>query len=751
LEKRLKLGIKTCFLSLTILLGSALCSQNTVGSGNALNFTGTEEVDVGSDYSTMSLPLSISVWIKPNANGPQSIFYSSDNSNVYQGWWFQVSNSGNLAIAYGDGAGGNSFAFSRVGRVAISLQPNKWCHLAAVVRGPTDMDIYFNGQALNINYVGSGGALATNTTTGVIGLNPRNNNTLNAQLDELSIWDRALTVTEIRDLMCAKLAGNEPGLRGYYRFDATTGNTLTDFGPNGNNGTLQNNPAWVASGAPVGDRSTWNYNPSGSAIGFSPAIDSVVAKLSGTGNDGIHLYFVDQLPTNPPTALSIPTSVNHYLGVFTADPQQNFDLEYFPAPPNTTPNAYGLARRDDNAAQVWSVTVPRNNPAIVLPNRSSQEQYILAEFCPPLNPFPADTVACDSVVLSLPNTYTNITWSNNSTGNSATFTSSGPAGFTATVNGCPTGDTVNVTIIDGQNLALLPPDTLICNGLRATLSAFDNSVTDYQWSTGATDSAITIFTPGIYWVQVFFGSNCSFRDSVTVTFSNPTEPIAQDRFRYCEGSPVPLSIDGSIFNTVAWSNGSTSRQTTYTSTGKQWVQATKFDGCVSSDTFFIDPAVPLDSLNIFSDTTFCAGSFITFKAPDTLSVTWPNGSDSTYRVNQPQTVRVRISDGCTESTQFVEIRQTSCECDVQMPNAFTPNGDGLNDVFKPATVCEYQLYDLRILDRWGQEVFYTQSPGVGFDGTFEGKLLPGGVYVYKFKFSNGLNEGSRTGSFTLIR
>jgi len=134
-----------------------------------------------------------------------------------------------------------------------------------------------------------------------------------------------------------------------------------------------------------------------------------------------------------------------------------------------------------------------------------------------------------------------------------------------------------------------------------------------------------------------------------------------------------------------------------------------------------------------------------------LQVTWPNGSDSVYRVNKAQTIRVLISDGCTEVTEFINIRETSCECDVVMPNAFTPNGDGLNDEFKPATECEYQRYQLQIINRWGTEVFYTETPGIGFKGELNGEPLPQGVYIYKFRFNNGINAGIRTGSFTLIR
>jgi gliding motility-associated-like protein len=743
---------KTLQVWILSLLPFIYFAQNNVGSGNALNFNITDRVDLPNAYSTMNLPVSIAFWIKPNvSNSPAMIFSSSTLIPTYNGWWVQLLAGNSISIAFGDGAGGSNSSFRRSAAATLpSFQPNEWCHITGVIRGAIDMDLYCNGVPLAVSYAGSGGAISTTSNPGAI--NALVNNSplrLNAQLDEMSIWNRALSATEIRDLMCAKLSGTEPGLEGYYRFDATAGTTLTDFSTNTNTGTVVG-ANFVASSAPVGDRSTWSYSPGAPVVGFSPALDSVGILPTGTGGEGAHLYFVDQLPTNPP-ATTIPPSVNHYVGVFMADGQRSFDLAYLPAPPNNTPNSFGLVRRGNNAAPLWTVTAPRNTPIIFLPGRSSQEQYVLSSFCSAVNVLPNDTVVCVSLTVTLPPSYANVVWTNNTTGNTTSFTSTGLAGFTATVNNCPVGDTTFVTIFDPSALDILPTDTLICNGTRADLNAYNSSAIAYQWSNGASDSATRIFTPGIYWVRVFFPGNCSFRDSVNVTFSDPTEPVEDDEFKYCEGNPVEFSLDPLIFASAAWSNNTSGLQTTYTVTGTHWVLAQKLDGCTVSDTFLIKPAVAFDSLSIFSDTVFCVGESYLLRAPDSLDVIWPNGSDSTYLITKTQTVRVELSDGCTEATEFFDVEETSCECDVVMPNAFTPNGDGLNDIFKPVTKCEYIRYELRIVDRWGGEVFYTETPGLGFDGTLNGEDLPGGTFIYKFNYNNGITEGTRTGALVLLR
>ncbi len=67
-----------------------------------------------------------------------------------------------------------------------------------------------------------------------------------------------------------------------------------------------------------------------------------------------------------------------------------------------------------------------------------------------------------------------------------------------------------------------------------------------------------------------------------------------------------------------------------------------------------------------------------------------------------------------------------------LPNAFTPNGDGINDVWIPvANVVDLETYRLRIFDRWGMLLFETEDPWEGWDGTIGGQLMPDGVYVYQ--------------------
>lgn len=107
--------------------------------------------------------------------------------------------------------------------------------------------------------------------------------------------------------------------------------------------------------------------------------------------------------------------------------------------------------------------------------------------------------------------------------------------------------------------------------------------------------------------------------------------------------------------------------------------------------------------------------------------------------------------GCTDSASinFANIQQC---CTYSYPNAFTPNGDGMNDGFRVVVYGNTSEYQLSIFNRWGQRVFMTNDPKKSWDGTFGGKLCDVGVYYYRVKgvCLTGPEE-EQAGEFTLIR
>jgi gliding motility-associated-like protein len=108
---------------------------------------------------------------------------------------------------------------------------------------------------------------------------------------------------------------------------------------------------------------------------------------------------------------------------------------------------------------------------------------------------------------------------------------------------------------------------------------------------------------------------------------------------------------------------------------------------------------------------------------------------------------VTASDGCiSERNVLVKIY-----FHLAMPNAFTPDGNGKNDLFRIPPKTTMTLHDFSIYDRWGTRVFSTKDMGRGWDGTFNGMPVPAGAFVYIINGQDLSGEILAKGSFLLIR
>jgi gliding motility-associated-like protein len=127
------------------------------------------------------------------------------------------------------------------------------------------------------------------------------------------------------------------------------------------------------------------------------------------------------------------------------------------------------------------------------------------------------------------------------------------------------------------------------------------------------------------------------------------------------------------------------------------------------------------------------------KVADSVNYTWQDGSkDSIYLVSQPGTywVSTYIEDYKITVTDTIRVNYTDCtppKYPLWIPNSFTPNGDGLNDIFKPKTLAELENYTMLIFNRWGQLIFESNDLKKGWDGKYKGKLLEFGVYTYRIE------------------
>jgi gliding motility-associated-like protein len=130
------------------------------------------------------------------------------------------------------------------------------------------------------------------------------------------------------------------------------------------------------------------------------------------------------------------------------------------------------------------------------------------------------------------------------------------------------------------------------------------------------------------------------------------------------------------------------------------------------------------------------------------------GASGSHTYGQVGTYRVIVTaqrQGCTQQ-DTLEVEVVFPDEFPFVPNVFTPNGDGVNDVFRVTELVAPQKFELRIFDRWGTLIRVLESHIEGWDGTFGGQPAAEGQYFYNMRVTllSG-QEVIRTGSFTLLR
>jgi gliding motility-associated-like protein len=160
--------------------------------------------------------------------------------------------------------------------------------------------------------------------------------------------------------------------------------------------------------------------------------------------------------------------------------------------------------------------------------------------------------------------------------------------------------------------------------------------------------------------------------------------------------------------------------------------------------------------NLGNDTVFCDGdSLLLHTNILNANYLWSNGStdSSIYVTTSGHYWANVITSSCIDSDS-INIKTNDCNCDIFIPNIFTPNGDEFNESFRAVIGCELDMYRMRIFNRWGELVFESEDQNEVWDGKYQGKEVTEGVYFYKMDFlhkKTNPNEDYQTGSITLLR
>jgi len=303
----------------------------------------------------------------------------------------------------------------------------------------------------------------------------------------------------------------------------------------------------------------------------------------------------------------------------------------------------------------------------------------------------------------------------------------------------------------------LGEDTMLCEGMSLILNA-GVDYDEYYWSNYSTTPSITIDSAGIYSVTaVNYNSSgsisCSSSDTIEITYiPNAYVDLGPD-LCVTEG-PVTLdaSQPGSGF-TYIWSTGANTPSIQVNNLGNYWVKVYYGDSntCGDADTIYVK-LLPTPIINLPEEITACHTDIFELSAlqphnSNLYTYKWSIGlKEPVYYVYRPPEGIYQIEVmviGCDTATANVNMTVEDCTIYplVVVPTAFTPyNSDDVNDDFHiAADGIKKENFSFRILNKWGETIFYTNDPAFRWDGKYKGDICPQDVYTYKISYTTENN------------
>ncbi|MBI4931780.1 MAG: gliding motility-associated C-terminal domain-containing protein [Bacteroidetes bacterium] len=282
----------------------------------------------------------------------------------------------------------------------------------------------------------------------------------------------------------------------------------------------------------------------------------------------------------------------------------------------------------------------------------------------------------------------------------------------------------------------------------------------------ACDDSCNLYNAGYYVTNASFGSNSLIglgkKDIYVAKIDNScfnyvtmnataTNALCNGQ---CNGTATAAMLGGASPYTYLWNtNPAQSTQTiTGLCPGNYSVLVTDASGFSATDSIAITEPPPTP-ITISGSTTITAGQSITLTASGGNTYSWTNGATTASVTDTPTIttvycVFVTDSNGCTDSSCAKVFVEKDCTGELFLPNTFSPNGDGVNDLFVISGIDMCKEFSLKIFDRWGVPMFATTKQKDYWDGrTPAGVIANEGTYYYLLT----ANEENKKGFVTLVR
>ena len=281
----------------------------------------------------------------------------------------------------------------------------------------------------------------------------------------------------------------------------------------------------------------------------------------------------------------------------------------------------------------------------------------------------------------------------------------------------------------------------------------------YAWPDGSTNQVDTSLSAGAYAVTVTDVNACATSVALSVASWAAPAVLVKQVVSTCPGlsqGAIALQRPPTALDFV-WDNADTGAAINHLAAGAYTVTVADMYNCTTSAAIDVDAYVVSspnlgDALTIekgMSAQLSAQGEWVSYLWQPAAGLSDPTIADpvASPLVNTEYVLRVVDQHQCVvQDSIMIHVKE------LFLPSAFSPNGDGINDIYYVQGVVDYVQLNFLIFDRWGELVFSADNPQLGWDGTAGGVPLDPGVFIYTLnvKFADG-HVVHESGSITLVR
>jgi gliding motility-associated-like protein len=322
-------------------------------------------------------------------------------------------------------------------------------------------------------------------------------------------------------------------------------------------------------------------------------------------------------------------------------------------------------------------------------------------------------------------------------------------------------DALKLAVWPSQPFAI-STNSPVCQGAELRLSAAGGIAYEWEGPAGFTSSLDSlVFRPaqpsesGSYRLVRTTRGGCvtSAQTTASVQANDLTVVLPRDTL-FCQGTAVWLQV-ANPGATYLWSTGEKTPIVAIDTPGVFTVTVTQ-GICRESDTTRIGEVLR-PAVSLGADTALCFGEAYTLDVADTSAedYLWNDGSTApVHAVSEAGAYWVTLTGHCGTASDTIHVTLEDCANELLFPTAFTPNGDGKNDVFGPRIFLRIGAYSLCVFDRWGRRIFQSRDPAHRWDGRERGgTAAPVGAYLWIARYTvlSDHQPVVQRGTVTLLR